>query len=340
MARPTIKDVAEAAGVSVSTVNRVLGGAPGVREPTAKLVKETAEQIGFYGVGSIRAQLAARRAKYRFGFLLLQSSRSYYQMLGAAISETAAKVEDAQIEAVVSYAEDLSPQNIAERITKIGKDCDAVAVVSSVHPFVLGAVENLQQSGVPVFAMISPLGAGVSYLGPDNWKVGRTAAWAIGNICKGPGKVGILVGNHRFRCQEANESGFRSYFREFAPDFTILEPLSTFETSAVAEEITEKLLDEHPDLKGLFVAGGGISGVIRALRSGGRSGQIVTVGHQLMENTREALLDRTLTMLIHDPMEIMTRETIAAMIRSKEERATFAPFQRNLQFEIYTQENI
>lgn len=340
MARPTIRDVAAAAGVSVSTVNRVLRDASDVREPTAKLVKDAAERIKFYGLGSIQAQLVARRGKYRFGFLLLQSSRSYYQMLGAAISEAAAKVEDAQIEAVVSYAEDLSPQNIAERIAKIGQDCDAVAVVSSVHPFVLGAIEALQQTGVPVFAMISPLGAGISYLGPDNWKVGRTAAWAIANICKAPGKVGILVGNHRFRCQEANESGFRSYFREFAPDFTILEPLSTFETRAVAEEITEKLLDQHPDLKGLFVAGGGISGVIRALRSAGRNGQIVTVGHQLMDNTRGALLDRTLTMLIHDPMETMTRETIAAMIRAKEEGPAFAPFQRNLPFELYTQENI
>jgi hypothetical protein len=35
----------------------------------------------------------------------------------------------------------------------------------------------------------------------------------------------ILVGNHRYRCQEMNESGFRSYFREHAPGFTLLEPL-------------------------------------------------------------------------------------------------------------------
>lgn len=340
MTRPTIRDVAEAAGVSVSTVNRVLGGAANVREPTARLVKETAERIGFYGLGAIRSQLNARRAKYRFGFLLLQPTRSYYQMLGSAIEAAAARIEEAQVECAITYAEDLSPQYVADKVAKLGGRCDAVAIVSSVHPFVLGAVEALQQNGVPVFAMISPLGAGISYLGPDNWKVGRTAAWAIANICKAPGKVGILVGNHRFRCQEANESGFRSYFREFAPEFTILEPLSTFETSAVAEEITEKLLGEHQDLKGLFVAGGGISGVIRALRSSGRSGQIVTVGHQLMDNTREALLDRTLTMLIHDPMETMTRETIAAMIKAKEEGESFAPFQRNLAFELYTQENI
>ncbi len=64
-------------------------------------------------------------------------------------------------------------------------------------------------------------------------------------------------------------------------------------------------------MKGLFVAGGGTSGVIRALRSDGKAGQIVTVGHQLMDNTREALLDRTLTMLIHDPMETMASTTLA-----------------------------
>jgi LacI family transcriptional regulator len=340
MARPTIRDVAEAAGVSVSTVNRVLGGAVGVREPTVRLVKETAERIGFYGVGAIRSQLDARRARYRFGFLLLQPSRNYYQMLGTALQSAATEARDAQVDAVIAFAEDLSPQYMVERITKLGESCDAVAVVSSVHPFVLGAVEALQQKGVPVFAMISPLGIGISYVGPDNWKAGRTAAWAIANICKSPGKVGILVGNHRFRCQEANESGFRSYFREFAPDFTILEPLSTFETSAVAEELTEKLLREHPDIKGLFVAGGGISGVIRALRAEGKAGQVVTVGHQLMDNTREALLDHTLTMLIHDPMETMARETIAAMIRAKEEGSSLSAYQRNLPFDLCTQENI
>jgi len=45
-----------------------------------------------------------------------------------------------------------------------------------------------------------------------------------------------------------NESGFRSYFREHAPDFTLLEPLLTFESSAIAQEMTEKLLNENPDL--------------------------------------------------------------------------------------------
>ena len=38
---------------------------------------------------------------------------------------------------------------------------------------------------MPVFALISDLTAQsrAGYIGLDNWKVGRTAAWAIANIC-------------------------------------------------------------------------------------------------------------------------------------------------------------
>ena len=124
------------------------------------------------------------------------------------------------------------------------------------------------------------------YIGLDNWKVGRTSAWAFANICKAPGKIGILMGNPRYRNQEMNETGFRSYFRELAPDFTLLEPISTFEAAAVAQEMTERLLADHPDLVGLYVSGGGISGALAALRSAGRAGQIVVVGYDLMEVTR------------------------------------------------------
>jgi len=342
VARAKIADVARQAGLSVSTVNRVLNEPTKVREETIKAVLQAAETIGFYGLGTIRSQINARRPKYRFGFLLLQPTRTYYRMLGAAIGSMAANFADAEIEPVIIYAEDLSPQHVAAQLLELGRACQAVAVVAAVHPLVLQAVDTLQAEGVPVFGLISQLSAtgNANYVGLDNWKVGRTAAWAIANVCKQPGKVGIFVGNHRFRCQEMNETGFRSYFREFAPEFTLLEPLSTFETSAVAEELTEKLLAEHPDLSGLFVAGGGISGVIAALRTCGKAGQVVTVGHQLMDNTRLGLLDGTLSMIINSPTETFVHETVSAMIRACQASADQGRQTIVIPFEICTRENI
>jgi LacI family transcriptional regulator len=341
MGRPTINDLAKAAGVSVSTVNRVIGGGHRVRSATIRRVKDAAETIGFYGLGSIKSRLSAR-PKYRFGMLLRQPTCTFVKMTAQALKLGAERVADCDIDLRVEFMEELTPQNIASRMMALAETCDAIGVVAAVHPLVTQAIDALQQRGVPVFALISQLAATgeVHYVGLDNWKVGRTAAWAIEHICKTPGKLGILVGNYRYRCQEMNESGFRSYFREYAPQFTLLEPLSTFESSTVAQEMTERLLREHPDLIGLYVAGGGISGALAALRASDRAGKVVTVGYELMDNTRAALLDGILTLVISHPLERLSDEVMSGMIKALNTRPKGRTFTSVLPFDIYTRENI
>ncbi|WP_349438067.1 substrate-binding domain-containing protein [Pararhizobium sp. A13] len=242
----------------------------------------------------------------------------------------------------IELLDDLSPQNTASRMLLLSETCDAVGVVAAVHPLVLEAVETLQHQGKPVFALISqiaPTGQ-VHFIGLDNWKVGRTAAWMFEHVCDQPGKLGILVGNPRYQCQEMNESGFRSYFREFASDFTILEPRSTFESKAVAEEMTENLLKEHPDLRGLYVAGGGISGALEALRATGNAGKVMLVGYELMEVTKQALLDGTMTFVISHPLGRLADEALTGMVRSVKAKGGGGNFTSVLPFEIYTRENI
>ena len=146
------------------------------------------------------------------------------------------------------------------------------------------------------------------------------------------------MGNPRYRNQEMNEAGFRSYFREHAPDFTLLEPISTYESSAVAQEMTERLLADHPDLAGLYISGGGISGALAALRSSRRAGSMVVVGYDLMDVTRAALLDGTMTLVISHPLSRLARDAIDGMVRACTQpggnQTSIVPF------EIYTRENI
>ncbi|NJO37129.1 MAG: substrate-binding domain-containing protein, partial [Rhizobiales bacterium] len=224
----------------------------------------------------------------------------------------------------------------------LGSASDGLAVVTAEHPLVTEAIDRLLGQGVPVFSLISPLSArgNVGYVGLDNWKVGRTAAWAFDRICRTSGKIGILVGNHRYRCQEMNESGFRSYFREFGDGFVLLEPLSTFESAAIAREMTEQLLAEHPDLQGLFISGGGITGALAALRDSGRAGRIVAIGYELMDVTKAALMDGTLTLVIAHPLQRLARETIAAMIRARSAGDGAVSQTIQLPFDIHTAENL
>lgn len=342
MTRPTIRDLADAAAVSVATVNRVLAGAANVRAPTRLLVQEAAERIGFYGLGTIQSRVAASRPKYRFGVLLLQPHRPFYQNIAAALRRAVAEVTSAEIDLRIEFLEDLSPQNTADRALALAKDCQALCIVAAVHPIVTEAVTQMQARGVHVFALVGQLSATgqVPYIGLDNWKVGRTAAWTFANVCKEPGKIGILMGNPRYRNQEMNEAGFRSYFREYAPGFTLLEPMSTHEAAAIAQDMTEKLLTDHPDLVGLYVSGGGISGALAGLRRLRRAGQIVTVGYDLFDITRAALLDGTMTIVISHPLDRLAREALDAMISACSPSSPSANSTRIVPFELFTRENL
>jgi LacI family transcriptional regulator len=341
MARTTIGQLAKASGVSIATVNRVLSGSTNVRADTMARVKSAADEIGFYGVGSLQSRISATKPKYRLGFLLHQPGRAFYQDVARALKAAAGQTTQASVSLQIEFLDDLSPQNMATRMRALGETCDAIAVVAAVHPLVTQAVLDLQQKGLPVFGLISQLSASgdVHYVGLDNWKVGRTSAWVFDHVCKTPGKLGILVGNHRYRCQEMNETGFRSYFREHAPEFTLLEPLSTFESSVVSQELTERLLSEHPDLVGLYVAGGGISGAISALRHLAKPNQVALVGHQLLDVTRQALLDGYMSVAISQPLDTTATRVIAGMtqaLRNKDSGNITAL----LPFEIFTRENI
>ncbi|SDN52297.1 MULTISPECIES: LacI family DNA-binding transcriptional regulator [unclassified Ensifer] len=342
MKRPTIRDLANKAGVSIATANRVLSGAENVRTITREKVQAAAETIGFYGLGAIQARNAAARQKYRFGIILLQPHRPFYQLVAHALLQAAVQAEAVDIELKIEHLEDLAPQNTAERALALARECDAICVTTAVHPVVTQALEQIQASGIPVFALISQLAATgqIHYIGLDNWKVGRTAAWAFDHICKKPGKIGLLMGNPRYRNQEMNETGFRSYFRELAQDFQLLEPLSTFESSAVAQEMTERLLEHHPDLAGLYVAGGGISGVLAALRATGRAGTLVVVGYELMDNVKTALLEGAMTMSIAHPLERLAAEAIKGMVAAVSSGGDNASYTKIVPFEIFTRENL
>src|SRR5215211_6164477 len=134
MNRPTIADLAQAAGVSVSTINRILAGSGSVRTAKIQRVRDAADRIGFYGLNVIDARKKQSMPRYRFGFLLQQSSRELYQLFARKIREAASERRDEEVTPVIEFADELEPEKIAAHLTALGDDCDAVSVIAADHP--------------------------------------------------------------------------------------------------------------------------------------------------------------------------------------------------------------
>jgi LacI family transcriptional regulator len=67
-------------------------------------------------------------------------------------------------------------------------------------------------------------------------------------------------GGYRWHGHELREAGFRSWFREFAPQFQMLDTLVNLETRQLTYEATLDLLNRQRSFRGMYVAGGGMEG--------------------------------------------------------------------------------
>ncbi|MBP6768831.1 MAG: LacI family DNA-binding transcriptional regulator [Reyranella sp.] len=343
MNRPTIADLAQASGVSVSTVNRILGGSTSVRTRTIDKVKKAAEEIGFYGSGVIDARMRASKPRYTLGFLLQQSTRELYQLFAQKIRDAAVSKVDAEITPVIEFVDRLEPENIAGRLRTLGEKCDCVAVIAADHPLVSQAIQALRAESRPVVAYITDQSAPgrAGYVGTDNWKLGRTAAWFIAKTTHGPGRVAVFIGNYRYQCQDIADASFRSYLRENASRLTVEGSLPTHEEPDEAHRIVSRLLHEMDDLAGIFIVGGGISGVLRALREApDRKRSVSLICRDMGPETRKGLAEGLITAALCHPLEQTSAQLVQTMIDSVGHTAEGAILHRSIPFEIITPENV
>lgn len=342
MRRPTISDLAKASGVSVATIDRVLNGRHRVREETARRVYEAAQEIGYHAVGLLRQRVFEDLPQYRLGFVLQKPVQSFYQSFAKEIVVAAQAVTTARINPQVDFVAASTPTAIVEKLKAMAARSQAIALVAPDYPAVTAAIEELKEKGIPVFSLLSDFSTGVrqGYIGVDNRKVGRTAAWIIARSARRPGKVACFVGSHRFHGHELREIGFRSYFRENAPEFEVLDTLINLDTPEITHEATLNLLQKHPDLIGFYVCGGGMEGAISAIREERLAGKLIAVVNELTPESKAALADDVVAMAIGTPLPALCKELMSLMMKSVESDEAAVPGQSFLPFEIFVSENI
>jgi LacI family transcriptional regulator len=342
--RPTIPDLAKAAGVSVATVNRILAGSASVRGTTMQRVQSAADRIGFYGVGAIDDRIRKSAPHYRFGFLLQQSHRELYQLFSRKIVAACRGRRDEVVEPLVEFVDLLTPDHIADRLQALSIGCNAVAVIAADHPIIGQTIRSLREAGKPVACYITDQSAPdrAAYVGTDNWKLGRTAAFLIAQMTQGGGRIAVFIGNHRYQCQDVADASFRSYMREYAPGLVIEESRPTHEEPREAYRLVKELLETTGDLVGILIVGGGISGVLQAIREAPeeRRKGIKIICRDIGPETRKGLSEGLITAALCHPLEATSDLLVQTMIDVAGQNAPTATLQRTIPFEIVTPENV
>lgn len=323
MARATITTIAEAAGVSTATVDRVLNGRDGVRRQTRDHVLAIARKLGH---GAELGQ--SENTAMRLDFVLPAGDNSFMVLLRQHLQAEAQCRPD--IQARLHLVEGFNADKLAAQLYQLKGNTDGVGLVGLDDPQVRDAIAALQVSGIPVCTLVSdiPTSSRIGYVGIDNRAAGRLAASLLGRFLPPGASQGVTVflGSLAYRGHEEREMGFRALLNEEFPHLKIERMLEIGDDRARAYELTRQVLQQSTPA-GIYNVGAGNSGIGRALQEAGMQRQVVFVGHDLTTTSRQFLLDRTMDAVIDQNPRVEAREAIsmlAAAVRGLSE-PTYMP---------------
>ncbi len=313
---PTLVDLAQAAGVGVATVDRVINARAPVREETRQKVFKAARALGHSFAGRVQQATSGALPRIKIGFVFSKERQAFYQSLRLKVEAAAADAVGAMVETTFYFSPSQAPSDFASLIREAGAVSDVVVATAVDHASVTDAVAELRAGGVETIALMNDFAQGVRamYFGLNNLKSGRISAQLLSWSLTRQGKVAVFVGGHRWHGHALRETGFRAYMREKRPDIHVLDAMVNLETRQLTYEATLDLLARHPDLTGLYCAGGGMEGALAALREMCTPGQVALVVNELTTESRNGLADGYCTVVMGTPVENMCRELIAAIV--------------------------
>ena len=117
MVKPTVHDIAREAGVSLSTVDRVLNGRADVRPKNAERVLSAVKKLGY--VRDTHAANLARQRLYRFVFVLPDGPNHFVETIVTAVQEASGShlADRARVEVMTVNASD--PHSVVERLQSL-----------------------------------------------------------------------------------------------------------------------------------------------------------------------------------------------------------------------------
>jgi len=298
---PGVADIAQLAGVSTATVDRVLHRRAGVRAATAQRVLDAAAELRYLPQEDLYAAMAP--APMQLLFILPDRSSRFLRMLGEWVRFSHEHWAPYNVQCRTAFIQSFDPDALAAMLRRRGRRCDGIAFMALEHPKVREAVNALAEQGVPTVTLVSDLSNSrrVAYVGLDNRAAGRTAAYLIARFVgpSRPAKVAMIAGSLSYRAHEEREAGFMHLFVEQYPHMQVVGLREGYDDDRTNYKQARALLQQHPDLAAIYNIGGAAEGIGRALKESGHAHKVVFIGHGLTPDTRAMLIDGTMDAVIN-----------------------------------------
>lgn len=291
--RPTVRDVAQVAGVSFKTVARVINGEPGVRPATAERVMAAVRELGFRR-NVIAADFARGGSRNQIGLVIDDISNPFWARVTRAIEDVAV-VDGRQVLIASSDFEPEREHRIIDSLVAQRLGGLLIVPVGRDHSYLAHEMEL----GTAIVFLDRPQGnLAADNITLDDYGGARTAVAHL--VRHGHRRVGMLAQSMRIYTMTERHRGYRDALAAAGIRFD-QSVEARAETAEEAYAATMRLLATEWPPTALFCANNRMSvGAVSALAS--RRQPIALVGFDDIELAE--VLARPLTVVRADAVEL------------------------------------
>jgi LacI family transcriptional regulator len=309
-----VREIAQQAGLSEATVDRVLHDRAGVRDSTRSEVRQAIADLD-------RQADQVRLAGQTFLVdLVMLAPRRFTDAVRAALEAALPQLRPTVLRARFHLKEEGDPADVAATLQRIRRrGSQGILLKAPDHPLVAEAVDELAAAGIPTVTLVTdvPTSRRVAYVGIDNRAAGATAAYLITRTA-GPNPGGVLMSlsSSTFHGEGEREIGFRRAMAELAPDRRLVEVTETDGLHRGTLAAVSEALAENPTLDAVYSIGGGNAAILEAFRAVGRT-PTSFVAHDLDGDNVTLLRRRQLTAVLHHDLPSDLQEAARLILRAR-----------------------
>jgi LacI family transcriptional regulator len=330
-----LQHVAEKAGVSSATVDRVLNERGNVLPTTAQKVIIAARQLGLRRIlpGSYHRSVRIEVLLTRPELPLIKRMNHYFANIAATL--------DRSVIVQRHILKDDDPKKFARHLI----ECKAQGIIlyGREDADVRDAIATVAAAGKVVVTVISDMreSARYAYAGIDHYAAGRSAGFFMSRMAARPGSVVILCNHHKYHGHVERIRGMRDALRETGRQIAVSDVLEGRDEGPRSESLLNETLRGRKDVIGIYNAGAANLAVERAILKSSLV-EPIFIGHELTENTIRMLREGIMTLTIDQNPERQARNAVNLILNRYGYGEAVADLQPRdfVPFTIYTLENL
>lgn len=289
--RPTIQKVAELAGVSRGTVDRVLNDRPHVNEEVRRRVQEAMRELGYVSPReAYRRQADASLRPLTLGVLLPNWEGQFRTEVTEGVRAACEELEESKVQVLARRCETDLPQEAVELLEAMRTEgAEGFAICAVNDPAIQSWIAARSAEGVPCVTFNSDLpdSGRLCFIGQSIRQAGRVAAGLLYKCVSGQGPILATAGNLKFDGHRQRLDGFRERLEELGFPAEQLLVRETFNDYGTTLRVVEETLGQWPELRGVYMANFSVSGCCAAIERAGRTGRVHVVCHDINESIRQ-----------------------------------------------------